>query len=436
MAATPLVGQPAVHASALASGIAQGAAASVAKPSTVAGATANSASRLHGTATRLMCASSTATTGAHTACAAQAAARGSASLPGTPRRRSAALHPGATVSSEPVASTESRNPKSTASHGSWSTSSSTAAASAGSSDLRRPVTSATRVSAPHAAARSTLGSGRHTATKARVSRPPQVAVPRSERPKRGASPLLSARCAVPGGPSSRARTMVRLLPLTAVRCAMSVVRKSSARSAGRREVSPTTSPGRSPRASRPSPSAALRRPDRSAPALRWRNEGARTMCGGSSPPTRSTAAMSWTGALPSPFPTGVANRAWARSPVDGRRDSHSAFRAGPFLCSRMTSTGVRTSWALPPLPSAAMPRGVTRVTSASKRTVPGVRSLPRTLGGRSRGSLVTVNSTVLSSYCLARCGTGPRNTSAARNAAAPPPAASPSSSTAAVTHRH
>lgn len=104
------VGQPAHQARDLATGIASGAVANAANPSTVAGATANSASRLHGTATRLTRAASTATTGAHTACAAAAAARPSASRAGTPRPRSAALHRGANVRSAPVASTDSRNP--------------------------------------------------------------------------------------------------------------------------------------------------------------------------------------------------------------------------------------------------------------------------------------------------------------------------------------
>ena len=84
--------------------------ARVAKPSTVAGATANSTSRLHGTATRLTRAESTATTGAHTACAAPAAANASANRGGTPRLRSAELQRGASVSRAPVASTESRKP--------------------------------------------------------------------------------------------------------------------------------------------------------------------------------------------------------------------------------------------------------------------------------------------------------------------------------------
>jgi hypothetical protein len=94
----------------LATGIATGAVASAAKPSTVAGATAISASRLHGTATRLTRADSTATTGAHSACAAAAAASASASRGGTRCRRSVSLQRGASVSRAPVASTESRKP--------------------------------------------------------------------------------------------------------------------------------------------------------------------------------------------------------------------------------------------------------------------------------------------------------------------------------------
>ncbi|KPC94231.1 hypothetical protein ADL27_15910 [Streptomyces sp. NRRL F-6602] len=111
-------GQPASHAHPFATDIPNGAATSAANPSTVAGATANSASRLHGTATRLTCAASTTTTGAHTVCAAAAAASASANRPGHPLRRSPADQRGASVSREPVASTESRKPKSRASQGS------------------------------------------------------------------------------------------------------------------------------------------------------------------------------------------------------------------------------------------------------------------------------------------------------------------------------
>lgn len=104
------MGQLAHQARHSATGIATGAVASVANPSTVAGATANSASRLHGTATRLTLADSTATTGAHTACAAPAAASASAGRGGTRRRWSAALQRGARVSRAPVARTDSRKP--------------------------------------------------------------------------------------------------------------------------------------------------------------------------------------------------------------------------------------------------------------------------------------------------------------------------------------
>lgn len=110
MSAIHRAGQLAHHASPLATGSTTGAVASVANPSTVAGATANSASRLHGTATRLTRADRTATTGAHRACAAPAAASASARRGGIRRLWSAALHRGASVSRAPVASTESRKP--------------------------------------------------------------------------------------------------------------------------------------------------------------------------------------------------------------------------------------------------------------------------------------------------------------------------------------
>ncbi len=103
-------GHPATHARPSAAGIQIAARASAPNPHTVAGATASSAKRFAGIATRLTRAAKTATTGAHTACAARAAASASANRPGTPRRRRASLHRGAIVSSAPVARTESRNP--------------------------------------------------------------------------------------------------------------------------------------------------------------------------------------------------------------------------------------------------------------------------------------------------------------------------------------
>lgn len=73
-------------------------------------ATANSASRLHGTATRLTREARSTTTGEHTAWAAAAAASASARRGGTRRRRSASPHLGARVSRAPVASTDRTKP--------------------------------------------------------------------------------------------------------------------------------------------------------------------------------------------------------------------------------------------------------------------------------------------------------------------------------------
>lgn len=103
-------GHPAQRASSSATVMATGAAARAANPRTVAGATASSATRLQGIATRLTLAAKIATTGAHTACAAAAAASASASRGGTRLRCSAALQRGPMVSRAPVARTESRKP--------------------------------------------------------------------------------------------------------------------------------------------------------------------------------------------------------------------------------------------------------------------------------------------------------------------------------------
>lgn len=321
-------GTPAHQASHSAAGIHSGATASVAKPSTVAGPAASSASRLHGTATRLTRAVSTTTTGAHTAWAAAAAPTASANLGRIPRRCSASLHRGPRVSRAPVASTDSRKPMLRDSQGSYSNSSRTAAARAGSSDLRRPVARASRVTAPQAAARSTLGSGRHTTTKPDVSAAPHRAVARSDSPNRGASPPRSARCAAAGGPMSRNSTTVRFDPDTASRCSRSVALKASCRSVGTREVSPTTRPGSSALASGPSPSVASRRPARSDPATRCATSGRPVTRGGASPARRSSATAR------SPSRPG-ASRPTASTRVEG------SSRAQPW-CPARTRTGVST----------------------------------------------------------------------------------------------
>lgn len=149
-----------------------GATSSTRNPSTVAGTTANSASRLHGTATRLTRSVNVTTTGPHTACAAHGTATAAATLAGQPRRANARVQWGARSSSAPVASTDSTKPKLRASPGSTSSRTSAAPASAEGPCRRRPVNSAAKVTSPMTAARSTLGSGRASTTKASTAAAP------------------------------------------------------------------------------------------------------------------------------------------------------------------------------------------------------------------------------------------------------------------------
>ncbi len=176
--------------------------------------------------------------------------------------------------------------------------------------------------APQAAARSTLGSGRHTTTKA-VPAPRRAARSSAGRYRDGAPAPALAAWASPGGPSSRASTIVKLAPDTASVCARSVSLNASSSSGVIRDVSPTTRPGSSARASAGSPSVASRSPARSRPASRCAPDGPATTSGASRPPrTRSTAAIR------SPLVLGGADRAVTRSRVVGSR-SQPARGAGP-----------------------------------------------------------------------------------------------------------
>ncbi len=233
-------------------------------------------------------------------------------------------------------------------------------------------------------------------------------------PSAPASPRRSARAARWGGPVSSASSSVRLLPETASRCVMSVARNASSRSGGTREVSPTTSPGSSARASGDSPSVAVRSPARNRPASRWTELGSPMTRGGPLPP-RTTAASR------SPSRSGGARRPCTRSRVDGSSRSQAArCRASGRT---VTSTGARV---FVDVPSGA----VTLVASASTTTDTGASAAPRTRGRLSLGSLVTVTSAVVSANSPASAGTGPRRTSAACSAATAP-AVAPHSRTAA-----
>lgn len=256
---------------------------------------------------------------------------------------------------------------------------------------------ASKVTDPQAAARSTLGSGRHTTTKARISATPHRAVARKESPRRGARPPRSARCARAGAPMSRKSTTVRLEPETASRCSRSVARNASCRSGSTREVSPTTSPGSRALASGASPSVTSRSPARSRPAIRCAASGPPVTRGGASPAGRSSATAR------SP-PRAGASRAATSTRIEGCNRAHPG-------CPASTRTGVETLVRAPSGP-------VTRVTTASRTTTGGplpVRAV--------RGSEPTVRSASTRAWSRASSGTGPARASARWSPATPAPAA-------------
>lgn len=159
---------------------------------------------------------------------------------------------------------------------------------------------------------------------------------------------------------------MKLPPLTASRCVRSVALNASSSSGVTREVSPTTSPGSSARASASSPSVACRRPSRNRPANRCGSDGCPTTSGGPLPRTRSTAAIR------SPPDSAGASRAATRNRVDGSSDSQGerppGSRGEPLgeRASTITSTGVRVATTAP-----FPPARVTRRTSASSSTAVG-----------------------------------------------------------------
>ncbi len=219
----------------------------------------------------------------------------------------------------------------------------------------------------------------------------------------------------------------------------SVASKASSSSGVTREVSPTTSPGSSARASASRPSVAFRSPSRSLPANRCGPDGAPTTSGGALPRTRSTAAMS------SPSDRAGTTRAATRSRVDGSSDSQGERppvsrdaprpgrppnpRGAPRRerASTITSTGVRVASTVPSA-------WVTRVTSASNSRAVGATWSPLIRGRVSRGSEVISTSAVTSAYLSASAGTGPRRRSAACSPAEAAAVATQRSTAATDTH--
>lgn len=144
--------------------------------------------------------------------------------------------------------------------------------------------------------------------------------------------------------------IVRLLPDTASVCARSVSLKASSSSGVIREVSPTTSPGSSARASPGSPSVASRSPARNRPANRWMRDGPSVTSGTVCPRTRSTPAMR------SPPTAAGADLATTRSRVEGNNSSQgdrdgpsveTFVRALPAPTSTITNTGARVATTVP-----------------------------------------------------------------------------------------
>ena len=210
--------------------------------------------------------------------------------------------------------------------------------------------------------------------------------------------------------------IARLAPETAIRCVRSVAWNTSCSSGVTREVSPTTSPGNSARASGSSPSVAVRSPARRPPAARWRRVGGPMTRGGPLPSGRRTAA------LRSPLCRGGERRPLRRSRVDGSSRCHcAAERSGDTI----TSTGTRSRVTAP---SGA----VTRMISASRRRATGVLWSPRTWVRVCRASDVTVTSASTFAKRCARPGTGCCRRSALCSPAAVAPAAAHSRAAAAA----
>jgi hypothetical protein len=115
-----------------------------------------------------------ATSGAVARPAAALTASASARTGQQPWVRSRRDQPGASSTIAAVAAADRANPASRASPGSRSSSTQTAAASAGRAARGRPVASANSVTAPMAAARTTLGDGPASTTKP-ISRSPATA---------------------------------------------------------------------------------------------------------------------------------------------------------------------------------------------------------------------------------------------------------------------
>ncbi len=158
-----------------------GASSAAAKPSTVTIATTGATTRLAGNEMRLTRATINTSSGAVNNPAAAQTAAADATGSGQPRALSCSDQRPPTTTMPVVAATDSAKPRSRASPGSIARRNSTVAASAGAACLVRPAASASSVTAPITAARSTLGCG---PTRTTNPASPTPAMPARVRPRR------------------------------------------------------------------------------------------------------------------------------------------------------------------------------------------------------------------------------------------------------------
>ena len=216
----------------------------------------------------------------------------------------------------------------------------TAAPRAGTAARGRPEASARSVTAPMAAARTTLGLGRARTTKPTSASPATTACTRRSTARRRS------------GQRTPASTMATFAPDTAVRCARPARPKSSSSTGSMARVSPTTRPGSRPAGpgsrtrSAPSPrapAAALRRPAAQPRARRpaWAARARR-------PPRRRRPPA---GARETDADADLLARGQAYPPVARREEQHAGVGAGGSLARRPGGDrGIRHDprWPRPP----------------------------------------------------------------------------------------
>ncbi len=297
------------------------------KPATVAGATAGAASRLATTATREICPEIAAMAGVHTSWAAIGTAIASAHHRGIHRSRRRA-NGGASSKIPAVAVTERMKPADRESHGSRNNSPTTAQARAR-TPPRAPKPSAATPTAPIAAARTTLGSGRASSTKATIESAPSTQSPRRRMPTARPTAITTA------------STIVRLVPETAMRWVSPLRRKSSSTLSLTRPSSPSTRAGTSASGSSPTGVTAWRTPSRT------RSEASHHQVARSAGPRRTTSitAASSDASEGASRPMATNRRPTTRSSASPSRNAVAwsrVLKSASRLTARRTSTSTTT----------------------------------------------------------------------------------------------